>query len=178
VNSAGCGSHLKELEYALPGAPGLAARARALSRRTLDLSEFLSRGPGAEGFAALVASAPPAAAMRVTWDDPCHLVHGQRIRHEPREILRRIPGVELVEMPDAESCCGSAGVYSLLRPDDAARVLDPKIESLRATGATVVATGNPGCQLQWAAGIRRAGLAVRVVHLSELCAERLAGPSH
>jgi glycolate oxidase iron-sulfur subunit len=169
VNSAGCGSHLKELAHAIPDDAEQQTRAQALSRRTFDLSEFLARGPGAEGLrAALAAAAPRTQAMRVTWDDPCHLVHGQRIRREPRELLRRVPGLQLVEMPDAESCCGSAGIYALARPDDAQRVLDPKIESLRATGASVLVTANPGCQIQWESGVRRAGLAVRVLHLAEV----------
>jgi glycolate oxidase iron-sulfur subunit len=177
VNSAGCGSHLKVLAHAVPGAPDHESRATALSRRTLDFAEFLSCGEGASGFDALVqrsARTPEhARPLRVTWDDPCHLVHGQRISREPRDILRRLPGVELVEMDGADSCCGSAGIYSLTRPDDAARVLDPKLESLRATGARVLATANPGCQLQWSSGIRRARLDVRVLHLAELLDERL-----
>lgn len=171
VNSAGCGSHLKELAHAVPGEPDHERRARALSRRTLDLCELLARGPGAAGLADLLARVRAGEAVRVTWDDPCHLVHGQRIRREPREILCRVPGVELVEMEGAELCCGSAGIYSLLRPDDAAHVLDPKLAALRETRASVLATANPGCQLQWAAGIRRAGLAVRVMHLAELLDE-------
>ncbi len=171
VNSAGCGSHLKELAHAVPGEPDHERRAQALSRRTLDLCELLTRGPGAAGLADLLARVRARDAVRVTWDDPCHLVHGQRIRREPREILRRIPGVELVEMDGSELCCGSAGIYSLLRPDDAAHVLDPKLAALRETRASVLATANPGCQLQWAAGIRRAGLAVRVMHLAELLDE-------
>ncbi|MCY2959590.1 MAG: heterodisulfide reductase-related iron-sulfur binding cluster [Planctomycetota bacterium] len=171
VNSAGCGSHLKELAHAVPGEPDHERRAQALSRRTLDLCEFLARGAGAEGLAALIANVRARDTVRVTWDDPCHLLHGQRIRREPRDILRRVPGVELVEMEAAESCCGSAGIYSLLRPDDATRILDPKLEALRATGASVLVTANPGCQLQWAAGIRRAGVGVRVLHVAEVIDE-------
>jgi len=176
VNSAGCGSHLKELAHAIPDDAGQQARAHALSRRTFDLSEFLARGSGAEGLrAALAAAAPPAHPLRVTWDDPCHLVHGQRIQREPRELLRIVPGLQLVEMPDAESCCGSAGIYALTRPDDAQRVLDPKLESLRATGASVLVTANPGCQIQWESGVRRAGMPVRVLHLAELLDEAITG---
>lgn len=174
VNSAGCGSHLKDLAHAFSGAPELERRAHALSARTFDFAEFLARRTDLDALIARAASAPP---VRATWDDPCHLVHGQRIRHEPRRILRALPGVELVEMDGAESCCGSAGIYSLLRPDDAAAVLDPKIESLRATGARVLVTANPGCQLQWSAGIRRAGLDVRVMHLAELIDERAVSAS-
>jgi glycolate oxidase iron-sulfur subunit len=177
VNSAGCGSHLKALAHAVPGAPDHERRAASLSRRTIDFAEFLSCNESARGFDALlqraVDSGERASPLRVTWDDPCHLVHGQRIQREPREILRRLPGVELVEMDGADSCCGSAGIYALTRPDDAARVLEPKLEALRATGARVLATANPGCQLQWSSGIRRARLDVRVLHLADLLDERL-----
>jgi len=177
VNSAGCGSHLKVLDHVFHGEPEHELRAKDLSRRTLDLTEFLTHGAGAVGLEALLARAHARDTVSITWDDPCHLLHGQRIRREPRDILRRVPGVDLVEMDGAESCCGSAGIYSLLRPDDAARVLDPKLEALRATGASVLVTANPGCQLQWVAGIRRAGLTVRVMHLAEVLDEFVVGPA-
>lgn len=173
VNSAGCGSHLKELAHALPAEPDHERRARALSGRTLDLTELLASGAGALGLSELIARAHARPTIDVAWDDPCHLVHGQRIQREPRAILARLPNVRSVPMDLADSCCGSAGIYSLLRPDDATRVLDPKLEALRASGARVLVTANPGCQLQWTAGIRRAGLEVRVLHIAELLAERL-----
>ncbi len=177
MNSAGCGSHLKSLDHVFHGEPEHERRAKDLSRRTLDLTEFLTRGAGAAGLEALLARVRARDTVRITWDDPCHLLHGQRIRREPRDVLRRVPGVDLVEMDGAESCCGSAGIYSLLRPDDAARVLDPKLEALRATGASVLVTANPGCQLQWVAGIRRAGLGVRVLHLAEVLDEFVVEPA-
>lgn len=172
VNSAGCGAHLAELCHAVGGDVAREHRARELSARTHDLSVFLARGPGAAGLAALIARVtPPAGRVRAAWDDPCHLLHGQRISREPRAILRQVPGLELVPLELAESCCGSAGVYSLARPEDAVRVLEPKLAALRASGAEVLVTSNPGCQLQWSAGIRRAGLAVRVLHLAEVLDE-------
>lgn len=172
VNSAGCGSHLKDLAHAFASEPDHQRRARALSQRTLDLTEFLARGAGAEGLTALLARVPERNdRTRITWDDPCHLLHGQRISREPRDVLRRVPGVELVPMQGADGCCGSAGIYSLLRPDDAERVLEPKLVALRESRADVLVTGNPGCQLQWTAGIRRAGLATRVMHIAEVLDE-------
>ncbi len=172
VNSAGCGSHLKDLARTFPSEPDHERRARALSQRTLDFAEFLASGVGAEGLTALLARVPVGRnRVRITWDDPCHLLHGQRISREPRDILRRVPGVDLVTMEGAESCCGSAGIYSLLRPDDAERVLEPKLLALRESQADVLVTGNPGCQLQWAAGIHRAGLATRVMHIAEVLDE-------
>jgi len=172
VNSAGCGSHLKDLAHTFPSEPEHERRARALAQRTLDFTEFLTRGVGAEGLTSLLARAPERCdRVRMAWDDPCHLLHGQRISREPRDILSRVPGVELVPMQGADSCCGSAGIYSLLRPDDAERVLEPKIVALRESRADVLVTGNPGCQLQWAAGIRRAGLTTRVMHIAEVLDE-------
>ncbi len=176
VNSAGCGSHLKDLAHQFPADAAQRARAARLSARVRDLTEFLAAGPGAQGLSSALQSAP-ARPMRVTWDDPCHLAHGQGVRSEPRLILRGIPGLELVEMPDAEGCCGSAGIYSLARPDDAARVLAPKLESLRRSAARTLVTANPGCQLQWSGGVRRAGLDVRVLHIAELLDEALSPPS-
>ncbi len=177
VNSAGCGSHMKDLAHIVPGEPDHERRARALSARTLDLTEFLACGAGAEGLAAVIERADPREPLDVTWDDPCHLVHGQRVHREPRAILAQLPGVHVVPMDLADACCGSAGIYSLLRPDDATLVLDPKLEALRACRAAVLVTANPGCQLQWKAGIRRAELPVRVLHIAELLAERLLAGS-
>ena len=96
------------------------------------------------------------------------------MRQPPLDVLASLPGVDVVPLPDAESCCGSAGIYSLLRPDDSKAVLEPKLESLRGSGAQVLVTANPGCQLQWSQGVARAGLDVRVAHLAELVAERYA----
>jgi glycolate oxidase iron-sulfur subunit len=112
--------------------------------------------------------------VRATWDDPCHLAHGQGVRGEPRALLARFPGFELVEMRDAEQCCGSAGIYALARPADSAAVLAPKLDALRETGAELLVTANPGCQIQWAGGLRRAGLAVRVAHIAEVLDEALS----
>ena len=102
------------------------------------------------------------------WDDPCHLCHGQGIRAQPRRILDAIPGMRRVEMQGSESCCGSAGIYSLLRPATAAEVLDPKIRALVECGAKTLVTANPGCQMQWEAGLARAGVDVRVAHIAEV----------
>src|SRR5437773_7006241 len=86
--------------------------------------------------------------LTVTYHDACHLAHGQRIRNEPRDLLRRIPGLRLVELAESDLCCGSAGVYNLLQPDVAGRLLDRKIDRIAATGASIVAAGNSGCLLQ------------------------------
>jgi len=106
--------------------------------------------------------------LRVTYDAPCHLHHAQRITDAPLAILRAIPGLDLVALPDADRCCGGAGIYNLTEPDTAAKVLDPKLEYVRATGASLVVTGNPGCHMQIGAGLIRSGSRVRCVHPVDL----------
>ena len=108
--------------------------------------------------------------VTVTYHDACHLAHGQRVRAEPRALLRRIPGLRLIELADSDLCCGSAGIYNILEPGMADRLLDSKIARIVETGARVVATGNPGCLLQIARGARARGLDLEVVHPVELLA--------
>ena len=107
--------------------------------------------------------------MRVTYQDPCHLAHAQGIRAEPRALLSRVRGLELVEMANADVCCGSAGFYNLAQPDYADRLLEPKIDAILATRPDAVVTGNPGCMLQLAAGLRSRGReGIPVLHLVEV----------
>ena len=111
---------------------------------------------------------PPKAVA--TYHDACHLVHGQKIRREPRALLGRIPGLRLVDLPESELCCGSAGVYNLLEPRMADRLLERKVSNIAATGATVLVAGNPGCLLQIAKGCKARGLGIETVHPVELLA--------
>jgi glycolate oxidase iron-sulfur subunit len=106
--------------------------------------------------------------MRVTYHDACHLAHGQGVREAPRQLLRQIPGLELVELADADTCCGSAGSYNLTEPVMAQRLARRKVAHIQATAATCVAAANPGCILQIRAGLRAAGVDVPVVHPIEL----------
>ncbi|HXH84858.1 MAG TPA: (Fe-S)-binding protein, partial [Candidatus Tectomicrobia bacterium] len=159
TNAAGCGSAMKEYDHWLPD-----AEAAALARRTRDVSELLAD-------ADLPLRPLP---LTVTYHDPCHLAHGQKLRAEPRAMLRRIPQLSLVELPDSEVCCGSAGIYNILEPGMAERLGGMKADRIARTGATVVATGNPGCIVQIAAALRRRGLAIDVVHPVSLLA-RAAG---
>ena len=108
--------------------------------------------------------------VTVTYHDPCHLAHGQRVRQEPRTLLRRIPGLRLVELAESDLCCGSAGVYNLLEPAIAGQLLALKVARILESGAKIVATGNPGCLLQIAQGCRARGLDVELVHPVELLA--------
>ncbi len=161
VNAAGCGAALKEYPELLHGTAEeeRARRFRALVR---DFAEFLAAVPGT----------PDAGRLKttVTYQDPCHLAHGQRVRHEPRQLLESIPDLEFKEMRDADRCCGSAGIYNLLNPELSDRFLKAKLDQAAKTGAKIIVTANPGCQLQLQAGIRQAGLATEVLHLAELLA--------
>jgi glycolate oxidase iron-sulfur subunit len=153
ANAAGCGSAMKEYGHWLPEAVGFAERVR-------DVVEVLGEADLPLGRLDLT----------VTYHDACHLAHGQRLRQEPRALLRRIPGLRLVELGDSDLCCGSAGVYNLLEPALARELLAAKVERIAETGARVVATGNPGCLLQIAQGCRERGLDVTLVHPVELLA--------
>jgi glycolate oxidase iron-sulfur subunit len=104
----------------------------------------------------------------VTYHDACHLAHGQKVRQQPRTILKAIPGLHLVELKESDFCCGSAGVYNLLHPELGQQFLDRKIDRIKETGAEVVVSGNPGCSLQIEKGLKERGLDIRVVHPVEL----------
>ena len=106
--------------------------------------------------------------ITVTYQDSCHLAYGQKIRAAPRKLLRAIPGLTFKEMPLSDLCCGSAGIYNILHTDMAMSLLEKKMDSVRSTGAEVIATANPGCMLQLQVGIRKFGGAARVAHVVEL----------
>ena len=154
VNSAGCGSTMKEYGELLGD--------EEFPKRVFDLSEFLFANGLTE---ALQASTLP---ETVTYHDACHLAHGQRIRTEPRSLLQAIPNLNWKELKDADRCCGSAGVYNVLQPEMARTLLTEKWENIRATGASIVATGNPGCHAWIAQASREAGASVRVMHTAEV----------
>jgi glycolate oxidase iron-sulfur subunit len=184
INSAGCGSAMKEYAALLaggaavqygdggspaptPGGPGdWAARAGAFCKKVRDLSEFLAelyeRGGGPR---ALRHELPAVAA----YHDACHLAHAQRIRQQPRDLLRGIPGLEVAEVGDGGMCCGSAGVYNLLQPQTAAELGRRKAAALRETGARLVISANPGCSLQIAAALAAdGGEPVPVLHTAQV----------
>ena len=169
VNSAGCGAHMRTYPRLFEEDDPWRERAVRFSKRVVDYSEYVA--PLLVGHAPRLA--PGSLPLPATWDDPCHLCHGQGIRAQPRRILASIEGLEHVELPDSEACCGSAGIYSLLRPDDGQAVFEEKLEAFRRCGARSLITANPGCQLQWSAGLRRNGLDVPVVHIASLVARSL-----
>ena len=160
VNSAGCGAMLKEYGQLLEHDELYAQRASAFSGKVKDISEFLAGLRLNRQMAQLP--------LRVAYDDPCHLLHGQGISHEPRQLLQQIPGVALVPFKEADWCCGSAGTYNLTQPEMSRRLLDRKLQHIAAVDPDVIATGNPGCLLQLAWGVKRAGLRAQVLHPIEL----------
>ena len=161
VNAAGCGAIMKEYGHLLADDPEWAERGARLAARVRDVSELLAAaGP--------VPGAPLPTPPRVAYDAPCHLLHAQRLASPPLQLLAAIPNLELVPLTDADQCCGSAGIYNLIEPGVSDAVLAPKLRHIEATGAPLVATGNPGCLMQIGAGMARAGMRARAVHPVEL----------
>jgi glycolate oxidase iron-sulfur subunit len=160
VNSAGCGSAMKEYERLFADSPEWVERAAALSAKVRDVAEFLdSLGPVAERHPVEV---------RAAYHDACHLGHAQRITAAPRTLLRGIPGLELVELRDAGTCCGSAGVYNLLQPDAARELGSWKADSVAASGASLLISANPGCTLQISSELAARGVSLRTAHTAEV----------
>lgn len=160
INSAGCGSNLKEYGHLLRDDPSYAERARAFSALVKDISEFLvgldARLPMGE------------LPYTVAYHDACHLAHGQKIKRQPRQLLKSIPGLKLVELKEADWCCGSAGIYNITNQEMASTLLERKMQNISASQADVIATGNPGCMMQIALGVRSRGLSMQVLHPIQL----------
>jgi glycolate oxidase iron-sulfur subunit len=160
TNAAGCGSTLKEYAHFFPvGDPGN-ADASKFSAMVRDVTEFLAE----LGLAAKLQPVP----LRVTYQDSCHLVHGQKIREAPRKLIRAVPEVEFVEMPLSDQCCGSAGVYNVTQPQAARELLDQKMDCVERTEARAIITANPGCILQLRAGVALRRTGQEVMHVLEL----------
>ena len=156
LDSAGCGAAMREADRWIPGIGD------AMAARVRDVCEFLDEVGLRE---------PPGGyTARLCYDDPCHLVHGQGVEAAPRRLLEQIRGVELVPHANPTRCCGAAGTYSLTQPEMARRVLEEKMNALEAADPEVIATGNPGCLMQLAQGVRERGLRARVVHPVEILA--------
>jgi len=163
TNAAGCGSTLKEYQELLEHDEGYAEKSRRFSALTKDATEFLASLD-------LNRDMGPVRKI-VTYQDSCHLAHGQKVRTAPRRLLAAVPALQFREMPLADICCGSAGIYNVVENDMAMAVLEKKMRSVNSTGAQVVATANPGCMLQLAAGVRLYGREQRVVHVVEILDE-------
>jgi glycolate oxidase iron-sulfur subunit len=160
VNAAGCGAAMKEYGALLADDPSYAEKARAFSRKVKDIAELLvERG---------IVKPEREVKRRVTYDAPCHLFHAQRVTQAPLEVLRAVPGLELVPLRGAEMCCGGAGIYNLQHPELSGEVLAEKLAAIRESGADTVATANPGCIMQIGAGARVNQLPIAVIHPVEL----------
>ena len=168
INSAGCGSSMKEYGHLLRNDPAWAARAMAFSAKCKDIAEILC------DLEPQVPRHP--LAMRVAYHDACHLQHAQGVQTQPRKLLSGIPGLEVAEIPEGSLCCGSAGVYNLLQSETANQLGDRKVENLLTTGAEAVLSANPGCLLQLMNGLRRRGLkAMPAFHMVELLDASIRG---
>ena len=172
INAAGCGSTLKEYGHHLHDDPEWADRAAAFAAKVKDVSEFLA-GVGLVGELGEIKA-------RVTYQDACHLAHAQRITKQPRQLLGAIPGLQLVEMTESALCCGSAGVYNITNPEMSSRLMERKVRHALDAEPEIVVSGNPGCMIQLATGLQRAGgEGVKVRHVVELLDEsyrRAEGP--
>ncbi|MCE9626806.1 MAG: hypothetical protein K8R56_02685, partial [Candidatus Eisenbacteria bacterium] len=168
----GCGAALRETGHLLPGD----AAAAHLSEKTRDIAEVLAYYNLPVPPVALHASGDAARPLRVTYHDACHLAHAQRVRDAPRRLLRSLPGVELVALPNADWCCGSAGVYNLTHPDMADAQLVGKLDSVASVAPDVVVASNPGCLLHMDRGASERGMTPRFVHLVELLGEAYPAP--
>jgi glycolate oxidase iron-sulfur subunit len=169
ANAAGCGSAMKDYAHLLRDDEQWAERAQAFSAKVRDVSELLAEGePRAQRHPL---------PLKVAYHDACHLAHAQAVRAQPRELLGQIPGLELVEPDGWEICCGSAGIYNLLNPEPAAELGKRKVEKLLATGAELIAAGNPGCAIQIAAVSERMGRPLEVRHPIELIEMSIQGGS-
>ncbi len=160
-NSAGCGAQLKDYHHLLPDEH----EAHEFSRLVKDVSEILAGLQPVRPFKPLEKT--------LCYDAPCHLLHAQKIAAQPVAILQRIPGIKWVPLPDADFCCGAAGIYNLTQPEMAEKILARKIAAIKGTGAELVATGNPGCLMQIRNGCKAAGLSCEVLHPMELLARQL-----
>jgi glycolate oxidase iron-sulfur subunit len=171
VNAAGCGAQMKEYGHLLHDDPIYAERAAAFSARVKDVTEYLGGLELNRDMGCLP--------LTVTYQEPCHLAHAQRISQPPRTLLKAIPGLTLVEMQESALCCGSAGIYNVTQPDMSDALGQRKARHAMATGAEVVVSANPGCMIQLQANLKAAGSRARVRHVVELLdAAYQAAPRH
>ncbi len=167
INAAGCGSNMKDYAHLLRDDPKYAERAKAFSAKCKDISEVLAE---------LEPRAPRhPLPLRIAYHDSCHLQHAQGVRAQPRKALNTIPQLEVLEVPDAAICCGSAGIYNLVEPGPAQELGDRKVQNCLATGPEIIVSSNPGCLLQISSGLQRAGRKVPVLHVVELMDASIRG---
>lgn len=166
VDAAGCGAHMKGYGHLLADDARWRERAEDFSARVRDVTELLAALGDGRSFGRLE--------LTVTYQEPCHLAHAQRIRTAPRALLSRVEGLQLREMKDSDVCCGSAGSYNLIQPALAEALLERKLDDIAATGAEVVVSANPGCMLQVSSGLARRGQKMPVLHVVEVLDRAMA----
>ncbi len=159
INAAGCGAMLKEYPVLVDGA-------ESFSSKVKDISEFLAS-------TRIIDRLNIVQRVRVGYDDPCHLIHGQGVKSEPRRLLKAIPGIEFVEIEGADQCCGSAGIYNITQNELSMEILDRKMEKIKKANVDILTTGNPGCMFQFRYGAERVGIKLEVLHPVELLARSL-----
>jgi glycolate oxidase iron-sulfur subunit len=159
INAAGCGAMLKEYPLLMDGAAEFSSKVK-------DIAEFLASTRIFERLRNPLN-------QRIGYDDPCHLIHGQGIKSEPRKLLKAIPGIKFIEIEGADQCCGSAGIYNITQNELSMEILDRKMEKIQKAGIDVLATGNPGCIFQFRYGAKKFGMKLEVVHPVELLARSL-----
>ncbi|HKW78973.1 MAG TPA: heterodisulfide reductase-related iron-sulfur binding cluster, partial [Candidatus Limnocylindria bacterium] len=166
VDAAGCGAHLKGYGHLLADDPEWRERAGAFAAKVRDVTEYL---------AALDATRPLGRLdLRVTYQAPCHLAHAQRITQQPRALLRRVAGLQILEMAESDVCCGSAGSYNVQQPELADALLARKLDAIAATGADAVVSANPGCMLQIQSGLAERRRRTPVLHVVEVLDRAMA----
>ena len=169
INAAGCGSHMKDYGHLLRDDPEYAERARRFAAKCRDVAELIAELG--------IPSPPRPVRMTVAYHDACHLQHAQGVRSQPRQLLNAISGLEVIELPEPGTCCGSAGVYNLIEPETARQLADRKAQHIIGSGAQAVVSANPGCLLQIASALQRAGHPLPMLHLVEVLDAALgAGP--
>jgi len=160
MNSSGCGAFMKDYGHFFADDPDLAVKAGRVSKKTKDITEFLQE----TGFSPSPKPVDRFSGRKVTYHDACHLVHTQKISAQPRELIRSVPGIDFVELPESTWCCGSAGIYNVVRYDDSMKLLDRKMQHIRSITPEILVTGNPGCMIQIQHGLRQEGRHVELMH--------------
>ncbi|MGC9327306.1 MAG: (Fe-S)-binding protein [Candidatus Hinthialibacter sp.] len=164
TDCAACAAACKEYKEIFEDDPEYRDKAKRFSEKVREITEFLAEWP----YAAKVEKPPFDSPKKVVYDEPCHLCHAQQVWEQPKQVIRSVPGVDLVDLPEADWCCGSAGLYNITHYDMAMKILDRKISNIKSTGADVVLTCNPGCLLQLDYGVRKKKLPMEVKHIIEL----------
>jgi glycolate oxidase iron-sulfur subunit len=162
TNAAGCGTHLKNYRHLLQDDPTFADRAKQWSSKVRDIHEWLAEIG--------IRSPTTRISQKVTYHEACHLCHGQKITRQPRQVLKAIPGLELVELPESTWCCGSAGVYNITQPEMSQKLLRRKMANIAKTAAQIVASANPGCSVQLQAAVHNMNLKLEIAHPISLLA--------